>query len=88
MDHPEKSVSEYISPLTAGGPDLLRFGEPDKRHGVLFNPFSWTPLTQIQMVERDSDFEFSIPCRDRNAAGKIISEITGYDGFGQLLGTL
>ena len=84
----EKSVAEYISPLTAGGPDLLRFGEPDNDHGVLFNPFRWTPVTRIQMIERDSDFEFSIPCHDKTAAGKIISEIIGCKGFGSLPGIL
>ena len=84
----EKSVSEYISLLTAGGPDLLRFGVPDNGHGAFFNPFRWTPVTQIQMIEKDSDFEFSIPCRDKTAAGKVISEIIGYEGFGSLLDTL
>lgn len=86
--HREKSVSEYISPLTAGGPDLLRFGPPDKGYGALFNPFRWTPVTRIQMIESDSDFEFSIPCHDKTDAGKIISEIIGYEGFGALLDTL
>ena len=84
----EKSVSEYISPLTAGGTDLLRFGVPDNGRGAIINPFRWTPVTQIQMIEKDSDFEFSIPCRDKKAAGKIISEIIGYEGFGSLLDTL
>ena len=84
----EKSVSEYISPLTAGGPDLLRIGMPDNGPDLSFNPFRWTPVTRIQMIERDSDFEFSIPCRDKTAAGKIISEIIGHEGFGTLLDTL
>ena len=84
----EKSVSEYIAPLTAGGPDLLRFGEPDNGRGGFFNPFRWTPVTQIQMIEKDSDFEFSIPCRDKKAAGKIISEIIGYEGFERMLEAL
>lgn len=87
-EHREKTVSEYISPLTAGGPDLLRFGEPDNDCGVFFNPFRWTPVTQIQMIEKDADFEFSIPCRDKTAAGKIISEIIGYEGFGRMLEAL
>ncbi|MBQ6343735.1 MAG: hypothetical protein IJI41_11465 [Anaerolineaceae bacterium] len=86
--HREKSVSEYIAPLTAGGPDLIRFGEPDNSRGGFFNPFRWTPVTQIQMIEKDSDFEFSIPCRDKTAAGKIISEIIGYEGFGRMLEAL
>ena len=84
----EKSVSEYVSLLTAGGPDLLRFGVPDNGYVALLNPFSWTPVTRFQMIEKDSDFEFSIPCRDKTAAGKIISEIIGYEGFGSLLDTL
>ena len=84
----EKSVSEYISPLTAGGPDRLSFGVPDNRRGAIINPFRGTPVTQIQMIEKNSDFEFSIPCRDKTAAGKIISEIIGYEGFGSLLDTL
>ena len=84
----EKSVSEYLSPLTAGGPDLIRFGVPDNGRGGFFNPFRWTPVTRIQMFEKDSDFEFSIPCRDKTAAGKIISEIIGYEGFGRVLETL
>ena len=86
--HGGNSVSEYISPLMAGGPDLLRFGVPDNERSVFFNPFRWSPVTQIQMIERDSDFEFSIPCRDKAAAGKIMSEIIGYAGFGSLLDTL
>ena len=86
--HGEKSVSEYISPLSAGGQDLLRFGEPDNSRSCFFNPFRWTPVTQIQMIEKDSDFEFSIPCRDKTAAGKIISEIIGYEGFERMLEAL
>ena len=86
--HRENSVSEYIAPLTAGGADLLRFGVPDNRRGGFFNPFRWTPVTQIQMIEKDADFEFSIPCHDKTAAGKIISEIIGYEEFGKILEAL
>ncbi len=72
-----ESASDYLSPLVAGGPDLLRFGEPDPKPGCLFSPFAWTPVTRIQMIEHDGIFEFSIPCPSGSVASEIISGFIG-----------
>lgn len=71
------SAADYLSPLVAGGPDLLRFGEPDSKRGCLFSPFAWTPVTRIQMIEHDGIFEFSIPCPSGSVASEIISGFIG-----------
>ena len=73
----QQSASDYLEPLVAGGPDQIRFGEPDKNAVCMFNPFAWTPLTRIQMIEHDGIFEFSIPCPSGAVASEIIAGFTG-----------
>lgn len=72
-----ESTADYLEPLVAGGPDQIRFGEPDNKKGCMFSPFSWAPLTHIQMIEHDGIFEFSIPCPSGAVASEIIAGFTG-----------
>ena len=80
-----ESAADYLAPLVAGGPDLLRFGEPDSKRGCLFSPFAWNPVTRIQMIEHDGIFEFSIPCPSGSVASEIISGFIGDRNLGAVL---
>ena len=44
------SSAEYLSPLVEGGPDLIKFGTPDPDCDFLFNPFAWTALSHIHLI--------------------------------------
>ncbi|MBQ6342820.1 MAG: hypothetical protein IJI41_06835 [Anaerolineaceae bacterium] len=80
-----ESAADYLAPLVAGGPDLLRFGEPDSKPGCFFSPFAWTPVTRIQMIEHEGIFEFSIPCPSGSLASEIISGFIGDRNLGTVL---
>ena len=71
------SSAEYLSPLVEGGPDLIKFGTPDQDCDFLFNPFAWTALSHIHLIEIDRSFVFSIPCPSGVIASEIVSEIIG-----------
>ena len=71
------SSADYLSPLVEGGPDLIKFGTPDPDHDFLFNPFAWTALSHIHLIEMDRSFVFSIPCPSGVIASEIVSEIIG-----------
>jgi len=68
-------VSDYLAPLVIGGFDSLKFGVPDRTSFGLLNPFAWTPVTDIQMIERRCTFEFSIPCETVQDACGVVSRI-------------
>ena len=71
------SSADYLSPLVEGGPDLIKFGKPDMKCDFRFNPFAWTALSHIHLIEMDRSFVFSIPCPSGVIASEIVSEIIG-----------
>jgi len=78
-EHSSCEISDYLAPLVTGGMDSLKIGLPDPPGRVLLNPFVWTPVSQLQVIEKEGIFDFTIPCDSVSTASGIISGILGRD---------